>query len=206
MRRLDHETPERNAKHAKGFRGFRGLSPPSWFKAGRPAAGLTQAEYTFTATVNPVTAAQPITYTWQATGQSPVVHTGGLSDTVAFTWATSGTQAITVTATNFGGTVTGAHLITISTLLPGAVITVCHGGGCDYDNIQDAVDAASDGNVIKVAAGDYTGVNNYGKLAQVIYISKSVTIRGGHTTAFTDPPDPDTNPTTVDAQGGGRVL
>jgi len=89
---------------------------------------------------------------------------------------------------------------------PETILTVCHGGGCDYDNIQDAVDTASDSDVIKVATGTYTGVNSYGNLAQVVYISKSVTIRGGYTTAFTEPPVPDANPTTVDAQGGGRVL
>jgi len=27
------------------------------------------------------------------------------------------------------------------------VITICHGGGCDYDNIQDAVGAAGAGGV-----------------------------------------------------------
>ena len=73
-------------------------------------------------------------------------------------------------------------------------------------SIQDAVDAANDGDVIKVAAGTYIDMNNYGGLAQVVYIDKSVTIRGGYTTAFTDPPDPEANPTTLDAQGQGRVL
>jgi uncharacterized repeat protein (TIGR01451 family) len=86
------------------------------------------------------------------------------------------------------------------------VITVCLSGGCDYTSIQAAVDAANDGDVIKVAAGTYTDGNDYGGLAQVVYVSKTVTIRGGYTTAFTDPPDPDANPTTLDAQGRGRVL
>lgn len=42
----------------------------------------------------------------------------------------------------------------------------------------------------------------------MVYISKTVTIRGGYTTTngFADPPNPDTNPTTLDAQGQGRVL
>ena len=78
--------------------------------------------------------------------------------------------------------------------------------GCTYSSIQAAVDAASDGDVIKVATGIYTGVNNYGVLVQVVYINKSVTIRGGYTAAFTDPPDSNSNPTTLDAQGQGRVL
>jgi thermitase len=189
-----------NAAHAVQY-----VVPPTGAAVSGPATGLVLAEHAFIAAVSPITAAQPITYAWQETGQSPVTHTGGLSDTATFTWATSGTQAITVTATNFGGTVTGTQTINVSVPPPDAVLTVCH-CGCDYDDIQSAVDAARDGNVIKVATGIYTSVNDYDDLAQVLYISKSVTIRGGYTTAFADPPDPDTNLTTIDAQGGGRVI
>ena len=58
--------------------------------------------------------------------------------------------------------------------------TVCPAGPptCDYGAVQSAVDAASAGDVIKVAQGTYTGVNNRGGLAQVVYIDKSVTIQG----------------------------
>jgi hypothetical protein len=81
--------------------------------------------------------------------------------------------------------------------------TVCPAGPptCDYSTIQDAVDAAGDGDVIKVAAGVYTDVQGRpapadypsppadGIVFQVVYISKSVTIRGGYTTTndFADP-------------------
>jgi len=75
-----------------------------------------------------------------------------------------------------------------------------------YTTVQAAVDAAGDGDIIKVAVGTYTDINNYGGLAQVVYVNKSVTIRGGYTTAFTEPPDPETNLTTLDALGQGRVL
>ncbi len=86
-----------------------------------------------------------------------------------------------------------------------AELRVCV-GGCPYSSIQAAVDAASDGDVIKVAAGSYTGVTTRDSVTQVVYISKSVTIRGGYTTAFGEPPDPAVNATTVDAQGQGRGL
>ena len=84
-----------------------------------------------------------------------------------------------------------------------------------YTTVQAAVDAADDpGDVVKVAAGTYTDVHlrprnditTTGFVTQVVYISKTVTIRGGYTLAFTDPPDPEANPTTLDAQGQGRVL
>jgi hypothetical protein len=68
------------------------------------------------------------------------------------------------------------------------------------------VDKAGDGDVIKVAAGKYTGINTKGGKPQVVYIDKSVTIRGGYTTTNWTTPDPVANPTTLDAQGNGRVL
>jgi len=99
-------------------------------------------------------------------------------------------------------------------------LTVCAEGPprCAYHTIQAAVDAASEGDVIKVAGGTYTDVHNRqapvgypdppadGIIRQVVYISKSVTLRGGYSTAFSDPPDPVANPTTLDAQEGGRAL
>jgi len=84
-----------------------------------------------------------------------------------------------------------------------------------YPTVQDAMDAVDDpDDVVKVAAGTYTGVNvrprsdvtSTGLVTQVVYISKSVTIRGGYAPAFAEPPDPEANPTTLDAQGQGRVL
>lgn len=75
-----------------------------------------------------------------------------------------------------------------------------------YTTVQAAVDAAAPGEIIKVAAGTYTGVSFRASVTQVVYISKSVTIRGGYTHAFTEPPDPQANPTTLDAQGQGQVI
>ena len=83
--------------------------------------------------------------------------------------------------------------------------------------VQRAIDVADPFDEIRVAAGTYTGVQGRpapgypgvpasGVITQVVYISKTVAIRGGYTTAFTDPPDPEVNQTTLDAQGGGRGL
>jgi hypothetical protein len=88
---------------------------------------------------------------------------------------------------------------------------VAPGGNCGgatpcYASVQAAVDAASANDDIRVAAGVYAGVNNYGGLAQVVYISKTLTIRGGYTTTNWTTSDPDANPTTLDAQRLGRVL
>jgi len=79
-----------------------------------PTAGIVQTDYTFTATVRPVTAAQPITYVWQATGQKVMTHTRCLTDTVTFAWSTAGTQAITVTATNRYNRVAGVYSIALT--------------------------------------------------------------------------------------------
>jgi hypothetical protein len=68
----------------------------------------------FSATVSPLEASQPITYVWQATGQSVVTHTGrGLTDSINLTWNMTGTQAITVTATNVLTRVNDSHLINV---------------------------------------------------------------------------------------------
>lgn len=71
--------------------------------------------------------------------------------------------------------------------------------------IQHAVDAAIPGDEIYVATGVYTGVQARGGMTQVVYISKTVTLRGGYSSDFTTW-DPVTYPTTLDAQGQGRVV
>ena len=78
-----------------------------------PPTSIVGTAVTFTAEVEPPTTTLPITYTWEATEQADVVHTGGLSDTVDFTWAVTGTKTVTVTAENCGGVVSATHAITV---------------------------------------------------------------------------------------------
>jgi parallel beta-helix repeat protein len=85
--------------------------------------------------------------------------------------------------------------------------TDCGGTTPCYGSVQAAVDAVdSPDDVIKVAAGIYTGVSAREGVTQVVHISKTVTVRGGYTTTNWTTSDPDANRTTLDAQGRGRVL
>jgi hypothetical protein len=81
-----------------------------------PRVGGVGMPYTFTATVSPLTeiVLEPVTYTWQATEQTSVVHRGGLSDTISFTWTVLGPKEISVTAVEQGREIgSDAYIIAI---------------------------------------------------------------------------------------------
>jgi len=98
--------------------------------------------------------------------------------------------------------------------LDGSDATNCDTVNSRCQTIQHAVDVANEGDIIKVAAGVYNGVQGRPSIdgyhgsaivTQTVYISTSITIRGGYTTtnAFAEPP---TDVTTLDPQGYGRAM
>ncbi len=87
--------------------------PPASITLTGADMGFVGQTYSFTAMVEPISTTLPITFTWQASDQLPIVHTGGLTDTVTFTWDEVGTQTITVTAMNSVGFQTAITQITI---------------------------------------------------------------------------------------------
>ncbi len=98
--------------------------------------------------------------------------------------------------------------------LDGADANDCSSAAARCQTIQRAVDVAAAGDVIKVAAGTYSDVQErpspsgyYGSeiVTQVVYISTAVTIQGGYTTTndFADPP---TAVSTLSPQGQGRGM
>jgi len=82
----------------------------------------------------------------------------------------------------------------------------CGGASPCYATVQAAVDAASEGDVIKVAQGTYTDIHVRQGITQVVYVSKTVSIRGGYTTTNWTRSDSQAYPVVLDAQGKGRVF
>jgi parallel beta-helix repeat protein len=94
----------------------------------------------------------------------------------------------------------------------------CTNSGNPCRTLQHAVDVAEAGDSILIATGVYTSVQDRpvppgyleppasGLVVQVVYITKTLTLRGGYNSAFSEPPDPLANPTTLDAQSEGRDI
>ncbi len=74
-----------------------------------PATGTVGIAYDFTAVITPTGASSPMTYTW-----TPEPDAGQSSAVVTYTWMTTGSQVITVTAENCGGVADDSHVIVLS--------------------------------------------------------------------------------------------
>jgi uncharacterized repeat protein (TIGR01451 family) len=88
---------------------------------------------------------------------------------------------------------------------------VAVGGDCGgavpcFETVQAAVDAALPGDEIRVASGHYSDVSAREGVSQVVYISKTIRLRGGYTTTNWTTVDLVSHPTVLDAQGKGRAL
>ena len=81
----------------------------------------------------------------------------------------------------------------------------CTNSAAPCRTVQHAVDQSDPDDEILVATGVYTGVQNRSGMTQVVYISQTVTVRGGYSSDFVTW-DPSAHPTTLDAQGQGRVV
>lgn len=79
-----------------------------------PVTGTVNTNYDFLLTADPISTTLPITYTVQATDQTELSFTTGLTESIRFNWAMSGVKTITVTADNGHGTAADTHTITIA--------------------------------------------------------------------------------------------
>jgi hypothetical protein len=78
-----------------------------------PPTGIIGASYTFNASALPGTASMPVVYSYAATGQTPISHSAGLTDSVSYSWSTPGVKSVTVSAHNGGATTGDTVQITI---------------------------------------------------------------------------------------------
>ncbi|MCX6030191.1 MAG: hypothetical protein NT169_12965 [Chloroflexi bacterium] len=129
------------------------------------------------------------------------------------------TRSLFAVATGLLATCALLAALSLSAQAAATVLYVAPGGACGgptpcYAGVQAAVDAAAAGDEIRVAAGTYTGVQPRprqdiratGVVTQLVYLAKTVTIRGGYTTTDWTTSDPAANPTILDAQRQGRVV
>jgi parallel beta-helix repeat protein len=184
-------------------------------------------------TASPTSGTAPLTVTFTNTSSgaytSNLWHFGdGATSTLenpthVYTTARAYTVALTVSGADDTDTITRANYIIVNT--PSTGIRYLAPGGTDTDNdcsnsaepcatVQHAVDVSAPGDEIRVAGGTYTDLNvrprnditTTSVVTQVAYVSKTVSIRGGYSTSDWSTPDPDANPTTLDAQRQGRGL
>jgi hypothetical protein len=78
-----------------------------------PTVGEVGDQVALAATVHTPGATPPITFTWQATQQSPISVASGLTHSISLTWGVASRHTITVTAAHSEGSDTDTHSILI---------------------------------------------------------------------------------------------
>jgi hypothetical protein len=122
----------------------------------------------------------------------------GLGLALAVTWLLgAGARQVTLAQSGSG---------IIRVVPTGEDVTGCGSAVSPCRTVQFAVDEALPGEEIRVATGVYSDVHMRAGITQVVYISKPVTVRGGYAADDWATSDPEANPTTLDAQGQGRVV
>ena len=102
-----------------------------------------------------------------------------------------------------------AGMVTFPVQADPGILYVAPGGNCGpaapcYGDLQAAVNAAVNGDEIRVAAGTYSQTSSGGGINAVVRIvDKKITLRGGYTTSDWNQSLPAANPTLIDANNTG---
>lgn len=100
------------------------VRPPFTVTIAGPQNGMVNLADTFTATVGPAYVKPPIGFIWNATGQNTVqTIANDLTHSVSFTWGTTGTKKITVTAISATDDAVAQYVINIGSV-PLASVTI----------------------------------------------------------------------------------
>ncbi|MDY7076943.1 MAG: CehA/McbA family metallohydrolase, partial [Chloroflexota bacterium] len=124
----------------------------------------------------------------------------------------SGLAGVMLSAGGFTGTaivqasVSGLATATIPVNIYHACQVRLNDEPTEYNTVQMAVDDSSHITDVVKVAGRCATLNTHGGLSQVVYLSKTVTVRGGYTLTNWTTPDLVANPTTLNGRGQGRVL
>jgi hypothetical protein len=73
---------------------------PGYVTISGPTVGRIGEPLTFVATIDPITAVQPLTYTWWLPDRSQLIHSSGLTDTLTLTENILGAHGLSVHVEN----------------------------------------------------------------------------------------------------------
>jgi len=163
---------------------------------------LTGGQTSFTLTVT----GNAWTTTLSLANTGPIPNGEAITFTVTVTIPKAPQQeedTVTVRAVSADGTHTATAVLTTT-------VSPCYVRLDDvsYPTVQAAVDASTHATDTIKVAGYCRGVHTQSGVGtvQMVYLDKSLTIQGGYTPTNWTTPDPEANPTTLDAEGAGHVF